>query len=226
MIPHASVPLTRDTGLQHPSLKPFTLPLTLLHLRLALLTGKPSKYIRTNLRRLLSTLPALSPTSPGTTAAAHYALQSFIVNLTTAGTEAAASTTTTATWQEKVQAWQSVQDLASQRGDESIRVLALLAEAQLLLVHTPSDYCRAGSILTSLSPALGTDPNPVPGKWPGTFKVLYRLMYCLWKSQMGEAKEAKEVLKTTHKLLDAQIEQAELESDEVQVRSLDPPSVP
>ncbi|BGP30401.1 hypothetical protein JCM10296v2_002155 [Rhodotorula toruloides] len=216
--PEAEKAITRALTLpnsQHPSLKPFTLPLTLLHLRLALLTGKPSKYVRTNLRRLVSTLPPLSPTSPASTAAAHYALQSFAVNLPTAGTDAAASTNTTATWQEKLQAWQSVQELASQHGDASVRVLALLAEAQLLLIHSPSDYSRAGSILTSLFSTLGTDPSPE--EWPRTVKVLYRLMYCLWKSQMGEAKEAKEVLKSTHKLLDAPVEQAEMESDQVRI---------
>lgn len=218
-----SLPFSKDCKLtlpisQHPSLKPFTLPLTLLHLRLAILTGKPSKYIRTNLRRLLSTLPALSPTSPASTAAAHYALQSFVVNLPTAGIDAVVSTNTTATWQEKVQAWQSVQELATQRGDNSIRVLALLAEAQLLLVHSPSDYSRAGSILSSLFSTLGGDSDSSTEQWPRTVKVLYRLLYCLWKSQMGEAKEAKEVLKSTHKLLDAQVEQAEMESDAVQVR--------
>ncbi|BGP23104.1 hypothetical protein JCM10295v2_001997 [Rhodotorula toruloides] len=201
----------------HPSLKRFTLPLTLLHLRLALLTGKPSRYIRTNIRRLLSTVTPLSPTAPDPTAAAHYALESFITHLPTTGTDAVASTTTTATWKEKGQAWQSVQELASQRGDDSIRVLALLAEAQLLLIHSPSDYSRAGSILSSLFSVLGIDPDPEPGKWPRVVKVLYRLMYCLWKSQMGEAKEAKEVLKSTHKLLDAQVEREEIESDKVQI---------
>ncbi|BGP06355.1 hypothetical protein JCM10049v2_002176 [Rhodotorula toruloides] len=216
--PEAEKAITRALAISesHPSLKPFTLPLTLLHLRLAILTGKPSKYIRTNLRRLLSTLPALSPTSPASTAAAHYALQSFVVNLPTAGIDAVVSTNTTATWQEKVQAWQSVQELATQRGDNSIRVLALLAEAQLLLVHSPSDYSRAGSILSSLFSTLGGDSDSSTEQWPRTVKVLYRLLYCLWKSQMGEAKEAKEVLKSTHKLLDAQVEQAEMESDAVQ----------
>ncbi|BGO98015.1 Cohesin loading factor [Rhodotorula toruloides] len=215
--PEAEKAITRALAISesHPSLKPFTLPLTLLHLRLAILTGKPSKYVRTNLRRLVSTLPALSPTSPASTAAAHYALQSFVVNLPTAGTDAAASTNTIATWQEKLQAWQSVQELASQHGDASVRVLALLAEAQLLLIRSPSDYSRAGSILTSLFTTLGTDPSSE--EWPRTVKVLYRLVYCLWKSQMGEAKEAKDVLKNTHKLLDAQVEQAEIESDQVQL---------
>ncbi|GJN87103.1 hypothetical protein Rhopal_000048-T1 [Rhodotorula paludigena] len=174
----------------HPSLAPYVPPVTLLQLRLSLFSSKPLKFIRTTLRRLITSLTSSTP-SPALSAATYAA-------------HALTASIPGATVEEKLSAWATVHDLAQQRGDEQVRVVAALGEARLAL--DAEDYVRASQALGGVHTLLGVDVEGEAQKrvWaPRLLKVQYRLLYCLLKSQVGEAKAARDMLKSTHKLLDA-----------------------
>ncbi|GAA6055986.1 hypothetical protein JCM3770_000765 [Rhodotorula araucariae] len=200
----------------HPSLATYSPPLSLLHLRLSLFSSKPLKYIRTTLRRLVTSLPALtpSPSSPppsAASAAATYAAHAFTASVPGA------------TRAEALSAWQTVRELAAARGDDQVRVVAALAEARLAL--EAEDYRRAGALLGALretfdpAAAAADRGDGLRARWaPRLLDVQYRLLDCLHTFQTGEAKTAKEALKATHKVLDAVangVAGSEREGDEV-----------
>ncbi|BGP38300.1 hypothetical protein JCM10450v2_002246 [Rhodotorula kratochvilovae] len=180
----------------HPSLAPYTPALSLLHLRLALFSSKPLKYIRTTLRRLVASLPPLAPSPSAPPASAAAAAATYAAHAFTASVPGA-------TPAEALSAWQTVRELAAQRGDEPVRVVAALAEARLALEG--EDYRRAGGLLDNLQKTFDAAGAEGAGaRWaPRLLDVQFRLLYCLYTFQTGDAKTAKEALKATHKLLDA-----------------------
>ncbi len=206
---------------QHPSLTPYTTSLTLLHLRLAVAVQKPLKYIKTTLRRLVASLPAIDsdraeaapkPQPDPTTVACAVQAASFSSRL-----EDVAPT-------EAIGAWRAVKDLARAVGNERLAVVAMVAEARLLLAHE-GDLASAERLLAPLHALLGLSagvptatevlggearPRPTPPvAWPRQLCVTYRLLWCLVQSQLGRTQEAKDLLKATHQLLDEPMSEAE-----------------
>ncbi|BGP54177.1 hypothetical protein JCM8202v2_001754 [Rhodotorula sphaerocarpa] len=205
----------------HPSLTPYTTSLTLLHLRLAVAVHKPLKYIKTTLRRLVASLPAIDsdraeaapkPQPDPTTVACAVQAASFSSRL-----EDVAPT-------EAIGAWRAVKDLARAVGNERLAVVAMVAEARLLLAHE-GDLASAERLLAPLHALLGLSagvptatevlvgeerPRPTPpAAWPRQLCVTYRLLWCLVQSQLGRTQEAKDLLKAAHQLLDEPMSEAE-----------------
>ncbi|TNY20145.1 hypothetical protein DMC30DRAFT_270149 [Rhodotorula diobovata] len=200
--PEADRALARAISISqsHPSLAPYGPALSLLHLRLALFSSKPLKYIRTTLRRLLASLssPSPSPTAAAAAAAAAtYSAHAFAASLPGASLA------------ERLAAWDSVVSLAQQhRGgaqgpDAQVLGVALLASARLAL--KAEDYPRCAALLDALRDALpGEDTDGRGAAWPPrVVRVQDRLVRCLYHAQVGDAKAAKETLKEAHRLLDA-----------------------
>lgn len=206
---------------QHPSLTPYTTSLTLLHLRLAVAVQKPLKYIKTTLRRLVASLPAIDsdraeaapkPQPDPTTVACAVQAASFSSRL-----EDVAPT-------EAIGAWRAVKDLVRAVGNERLAVVAMVAEARLLLAHE-GDLASAERLLAPLHALLDLSagvptatevlvgeerPRPTPpAAWPRQLCVTYRLLWCLVQSQLGRTQEAKDLLKATHQLLDEPMSEAE-----------------
>lgn len=110
---------------------------------------------------------------------------------------------------ERITAWQTVAHLAQHHGDTQVQVLAILARARLSL---EADDCEnTKECLKQIQQYLGpsTDANKTPSENSGqpqfatAIKVEFRLIASLLAAQLGEVKEAKDLLKTTHALLDS-----------------------
>lgn len=221
--------------------------MTLLQLRLALAVNKPLKFIRTSLKRLVASLPPVSATAaaaPSILAATFEAL-SFPARFepTLCGASSASQSRPSGVGgnsQDALAAWRSVRELAHETGQVHVWVVAALAETRLvLLTGGLGELSTALILLEALQPHLGIDddavdparqqqeqrqqPEPVPlakkdASYPRSLRVMYRLMYCLVKSQTGAVKEAKAMLKVAHKMLDLELDQAErAEPDRVSV---------
>ncbi|GAA5834788.1 hypothetical protein JCM9279_007106 [Rhodotorula babjevae] len=232
--PEADRVLSRAIAISqsHPSLAPYSPALSLLHLRLSLFSHKPLKFIRTTLRRLVQSLPPLSAAVCTSSAGASSSPAHFQPGsrpppaasaATAAATYAAHALTASipgATPLEALSAWDTVRELATDRGDDEVRVVAALAGARLAL--EAEDYARCGALLGELRGAF--DPpegggegageaqgeaqgegahGPPPPTRPRLLDVQYRLVACLYHFQVGDAKLAKETLKRAHALLDA-----------------------
>ncbi|GAA5917321.1 hypothetical protein JCM8208_005013 [Rhodotorula glutinis] len=223
--PEAERALSRAIAISqsHPSLAPYSPALSLLHLRLSLFSHKPLKYIRTTLRRLVQSLPPLSPAfrpSSASSSPAHHQPGSRAPTAASAATAAATyaahaltASIPGATPFEALSAWDTVRDLAHDRGDDDVRVVAALAGARLALEC--EDYARCGALLDELRGAFGApeggeaqgegahEPPRSRKAMPRLLDVEYRLVACLYQFQVGDAKLAKETLKRAHALLDA-----------------------
>ncbi|GAA5893249.1 hypothetical protein JCM5296_001648 [Sporobolomyces johnsonii] len=176
---------------KHPSLAAYLPSLTLLEVRLALLSSKPSKYARNLLKRLLATrLLSLSPSPPSTLAALY-------------ATHAALATLPNIPYAERIASWNTVVRIAQENTDEPVRVLATLAKARLALEADDGDAALAA--LDEIRVHLGPDASLNSGgvAFVTAVKVEFRLIEGLRLAQAGEVKAAKEMLKTTHHLLDA-----------------------
>lgn len=112
---------------------------------------------------------------------------------------------------ERITAWQTVADLAQRHGDTNVQVLAILARARLSL---EADDCATTKralkqIQQHLGPATDAikmeDSHAEHNVYPfaTAVKVEFRLIASLLAAQLGEVKEAKDLLKTTHALLDS-----------------------
>jgi len=182
--------------LQHPSFSPYISSLTLLQVRLALLTPKRVKYARTVLKKLLAN-PLLSSTSPQSLAAL-YATHSTLATLPSLP------------YLERMTAWLTVAQIAESNEDVPVHVLATLARARLSL---EADDCETtkrclNQIRRYLGPAAddvkdeaGNTMQPEYG-FTTAVKVEFRLIAALLAAHLGDVKEAKDLLKTTHRLLD------------------------
>ncbi|GAA5976787.1 hypothetical protein JCM10908_005631 [Rhodotorula pacifica] len=226
----------------HPSLSAYITPLTLLQLRLALAVNKPLKFIRTSLKRLLASLPPIPSSSAPTSSQAHQipndlstlsaTIQAlaFSARFESTSTTTPSSSNTSSGTAEALAAWRSIRELAQQTSQQPVWVVAALAELRLaLLLGGLGELLTASALLEALYPFLGADPTPPPpageggtesrpAKYPRALQVMYRLMYCLFKSQTGEIKEAKTMLKSAHRLLDLEMGAEEkVEPDRVRV---------
>ncbi|GAA5933289.1 hypothetical protein JCM1841_006580 [Sporobolomyces salmonicolor] len=193
VIPEAerAVARAQAAAQKHPSLAAYHPSLTLLEVRLALLSSKPSKYTRNLLKRLLATpLLSLSPSSPSALAAL-YAIH------------AALATLPNIPYAERIASWCTVARIAQENTDEPVRVLATLARARLALEADDGDAGLAA--LDEIRVQLGPDASSSSGgaAFVTAVKVEFRLIECLRLAQAGEVRAAKEMLKTTHHLLDA-----------------------
>lgn len=173
-----------------------------MHLRLALAVGKPLKYLKTTLKRALSSLPP--PTSPLARSGVNLASS---VQLALFGSRLEKEAPN-----EALAAWRNIKQVAQEVENRQLWVVATLAEARLgLLIE--GDLVRAASLLAAVHGDLGDDAATtaaVAGAWPPRqLRVMYRLVYCLVHSQLGNVKEAKDMLKATHQLLDAKMDAAE-----------------
>ena len=110
---------------------------------------------------------------------------------------------------ERMTAWQTVANVAQQNGDIQVQVLAVLARARLSL---EVDDCEATkSSLQKIQQYLGPSTDgvklesgaQVQYEFATAIKVEFRLIASLLAAQLGEVKEAKDLLKTTHALLDS-----------------------
>ncbi|GAA6013034.1 hypothetical protein JCM11491_000946 [Sporobolomyces phaffii] len=191
--------LTRAQAIaqSHPSLTAFVPSLTLLQVRLALLSTKRTKYARTLLRKLLAS-PMLSSAMPGTLAAL-YSIHSTLATLPSIP------------YAERMAAWQTVVEVAQHHGDDHVRVLAILARARLSL---QADDCETTKhCLKQIQQHLGPAADAVKLEngssdasqqaFATAIKVEFRLIASLLAAQLGDVKEAKDLLKTTHALLDS-----------------------
>lgn len=230
---------------QHPSLSAFTVPLTLLQLRLAVAVNKPVKFIRTSLKRLLASLSPPTSTTTTTTPTPSNNLSATIQALAFSARlepirEGAATGGGNST--DALTAWRSVRELAAagQQGgggmipqQPHVWVVAALAEARsILMTGGLSELSTAVQLLDALHPYLGVElpsattvtPIPAPSPttaptfndYPKSLKVLYRFLYCLVKSQTGHVKEAKAMLKSAHRLLDQEEDSAAVNKQRVE----------
>ncbi|GAA5913598.1 hypothetical protein JCM6882_001697 [Rhodosporidiobolus microsporus] len=173
----------------HPSLHPYQPPLLLLQSRLSLATSKPLKHTRQLLRRLLSSLPAVSSSSTPAQAAAYYAVQSLSATLPHVEVSDA----------ERSAAWRTVANAAQQRRDGDVALVATLAEARLVL--EAEDFSRCSFLLAALESVLGGEGD-VAGV-AREARIMWRLMKTIVLAQT-DVKAARDMLKGTHRLLDAQ----------------------
>ncbi|GAA5957054.1 hypothetical protein JCM3765_005391 [Sporobolomyces pararoseus] len=197
VVEEAEAALTRAQAIaqSHPSLSPFIPSLTLLQVRLALFSTKRVKYARTLLKKLLSS-PLLSTTMPSSLAALY-------------GTHSTLATLPSISYAERMTAWQTVANVAQQNGDIQVQVLAVLARSRLSLEvddceTTKSCLKQIQQYLGPSTDAAKSDPSAqVQPEFATAIKVEFRLIASLLAAQLGEVKEAKDLLKTTHALLDS-----------------------
>ncbi|GAA5932353.1 uncharacterized protein JCM15063_001198 [Sporobolomyces koalae] len=192
-VAEGEVALTRAQAIaqSHPTLFSFVPSLTLLQVRLALLSSKRTKYARTLLKKLLSS-PLLSSNTPESLAALY-------------STHSTLATLPAIPYSERIAAWQNVAGLARHHGDIQVQVIATLAMARLSL---EADDCEtARHCLNQIQRYLGPSTDSAATDGSPTFataiKVEFRLIASLLAAHLGDVKEAKEILKTTHALLDS-----------------------
>ncbi|GAA5866859.1 hypothetical protein JCM3774_001824, partial [Rhodotorula dairenensis] len=214
----------------HLSLSAYTTPLTLLQLRLALAVNKPLKFIRTSLKRLIASLSpastggATTMSTPANLAATFHAL-AFPARFEPAPSSCPSShggASVAGSTHDALAAWRSVRELANETGQLHVWVVAALAETRLvLLTGGLGELSTVLLLLEALHPYLGVDaanPPSVTPAFPRSLQVMYRLLYCLVKSQTGDVKEAKAMLKVAHKMLDLDLDPVErAEPDRVRI---------